>query len=283
MNGARCLGLKGETAHHRYHDPVTTAQEGVKLNQSVRKAITLLRATAEDSDANVSSLARAAGLPRATALRMIQTLEQEGFLLRNPGEDRVQLGPELLRLARKTDGQLLLREVSRPIIAELVANVRETVTLSVVAPDGDLDCVYQDDAPNQLRPGSWLGQRFPLHASAGGKVLLGHYDEQRLARFMSEPLAEFTPSTITDPESLRAEIARVRELGYSVVVDEEEEGLSAIGAGIYGPGHELIAVLCLAGPTQRLDPRRAPEAVEHLLRAAGEITSVQLHRHDLTW
>ena len=89
-------------------------EERVKLNQSVRKAITLLRAAAEDRHANVSSLARTAGLPRATALRMIQTLEQEGFLLRIPGDDRVLLGPELLRLARKTDEQLLLREISRP-------------------------------------------------------------------------------------------------------------------------------------------------------------------------
>ena len=79
---------------------MATAEEGAKLNQSVRKAITLLRATAEDSGANVSSLARAAGLPRATALRMIQTLEQEGFLLRVPGDDRVLLGPGLLRLTR---------------------------------------------------------------------------------------------------------------------------------------------------------------------------------------
>ena len=51
-------------------------------------------------------------------------MEQEGFLLRNPGEDRVLLGPELLRLARNTDEQLLLREASRPIISDLVATVR---------------------------------------------------------------------------------------------------------------------------------------------------------------
>ena len=69
----------------RYLGAVASA-EGAKLNQSVRKAIMLLRATAEDRNANVSSLARAAGLPRATALRMIQTLEQEGFLLRIPGD-----------------------------------------------------------------------------------------------------------------------------------------------------------------------------------------------------
>jgi len=167
-------------------------EKQAKLNQSVRKAITLLRATGEDDNANVSSLARAAGLPRATALRMIQTLEQEGFLLRIPGDDRVLLGPELLRLARKTDEQLLLREVARPVIGDLVTGVRETVTLSVIAPDGGLDVVAQVDAPARLRPHSWVGQRFPLHASASGKVLLATYDEERLDRFLEEPLPRFT-------------------------------------------------------------------------------------------
>jgi DNA-binding IclR family transcriptional regulator len=257
-----------------------SVEDKAKLNQSVRKAITLLRATAEERDANVSSLARAAGLPRATALRMIQTLEQEGFLLRNPGDDRVLLGPELLRLARNTDEQLLLREASRPIIGGLVANLRETVTLSVVAADGDLDVVYQVDAPHQLRPRSWLGQRFPLHASAGGKVLLASYDEARLERFLREPLVRFTPSTITIAEALRSELERIRELRYSYVIDELEEGLSAVGTGIRGQTDELLAVLAVAGPTQRLDPRRGRHAVDHLLRAAGEIESVLRRGHE---
>lgn len=242
-----------------------------KLNQSVRKAITLLRATAEDRNANVSSLARDAGLPRATALRMIQTLEQEGFLLRIPGDDRVLLGPELLRLARNTDEQLLLREVSWPIICDLVASVRETVTLSVVAPDAGLDVVSQVDAPAQLRPQSWVGQRFPLHASASGKVLLATYDDERLERFLDEPLVRFTPSTITAAEALRAELGRVRERRFAVSRDEEEEGLSGIATGIYGPADELLGVLTVGGPTQRLDRQRGRQAIDHLLRAAGQI------------
>ena len=253
---------------------MTSAQEGAKLNQSVRKAITLLRATAEDRHANVSSLARTAGLPRATALRMIQTLEQEGFLLRVPGDDRVLLGPELLRLARDTDEQLLLREVSRPIMGDLVASLRETVTLSVVAPDGDLDLVHQVDAPAQLRPQSWVGQRFPLHASSGGKVLLTSYDDERLERFLSEPLAEFTPFTITTAEALRVELARVREQRYAVSHDEEEEGLSGIATAIRGQADELLGVLAVGGPTQRLDRQRGRHAIDQLLRAAGEIESV---------
>jgi DNA-binding IclR family transcriptional regulator len=250
------------------------AEERAKLNQSVRKAITLLRATAEDENANVSSLARAAGLPRATALRMIQTLEQEGFLLRNPGEDRVLLGPELLRLARNTDEQLLLREVSRPIINDLVAAIRETVTLSVVAPDGGLDLVYEVDAPHQLRPRSWVGQRFALHSSASGKVLLATYDEERLERFLLEPLARFTPSTITTAEALRSELLRIREQRYAFTIDEEEEGLSGVATGIRGQADELLGVVTVSGPTQRLDRQRGQRAADHLLRAADQIESV---------
>jgi DNA-binding IclR family transcriptional regulator len=258
---------------------VASAEDRAKLNQSVRKAITLLRAAAEDRTANVSSLARAAGLPRATALRMIQTLEQEGFLLRNPGDDRVLLGPELLRLARNTDEQLLLREVSRPIIGDLVAAVRETVTLSVVAADGGLDLVDQIDAPNQLRPRSWVGQRFPLHASASGKVLLTSYDEERLERFLLDPLVRFTPSTITTVSALRSELDRVRDERYAFVIDEEEEGLTGVATGIHGQTDELLGVLTVSGPTQRLDPRRGRHAVDHLLRAAGQIESVLRRGH----
>ena len=250
------------------------------LNQSVQKAITLLRATADDRTANVSSLARAAGLPRATALRMIQTLEQEGFLLRVPGDDRVLLGPELLRLARGTDEQLLLREASRPIVGELVATLRETVTLSVVAPDGGLDLVSQVDAPAQLRPQSWVGQRFPLHASASGKVLLATYDDEHLERFLAEPLARFTSATITTAKALRVELERVREQRYAVSRDEEEEGLSGIATGICGSADELVGVLTVGGPTQRLDRQRGRHAVDHLLRAAGQIASVLRRGHE---
>src|SRR5688500_17761716 len=85
-----------------YDAGVISAQEGSKLNQPVQKAMTLLRATATHPDgASVSALARAAGLPRATALRLIQTLELEGMLLRVPDADGVLLGPELIRLARE--------------------------------------------------------------------------------------------------------------------------------------------------------------------------------------
>jgi DNA-binding IclR family transcriptional regulator len=243
---------------------VVTPQEASKLNRSVQKAIMLLRATAAHADgSSVSALARAAGLPRATALRLIQTMEREGLLLRVPEADRVLLGPELIRLAREVDIGRVLRELAGPRLGELSETLRETVTLSVTAPDGGLDLVHQVDGPQHLVPRSWLGKRFPLHASSSGKILLSNYRDEQLERFLREPLQKLTPSTITTARRLRSELMGVREQGYAATVDEMEQGLAGVSVPIFNETHALIGLINVSGLSQRLDTAGRQRAVEH--------------------
>src|SRR5919206_5201718 len=77
--------------------PPSSSPSGGKRNHSVKKAIALLRAAAADGAPSVSALARAAGVPRATALRLVLTLEDEGVLLRVGDGERVVLGPDLIQ------------------------------------------------------------------------------------------------------------------------------------------------------------------------------------------
>jgi DNA-binding IclR family transcriptional regulator len=257
---------------------MATSPDGSKLNQSVQKAITLLRATAASADgASVSALARAAGLPRATALRLIQTMESEGFLLRVPDADRVLLGPELLRLARRVDTATLLHEIARGRLGELTDAVRETVTLSVMAPDGGLDVVDQVDGPHHLIPRSWLGRRFPLHASSSGKLLLSTYDDQRLARFLRDPLPALTRHTITTKRALRRELDRIRADGHSTTVDELEDGLAGVSVGIVDGAGALAGAINVSGLSQRLDEAGRRRAVEHVRDVVDDIEAV-LHQ-----
>jgi DNA-binding IclR family transcriptional regulator len=250
---------------------MATPQAGSKLNQSVQKAVTLLRATAASTDgSSVSALARAAGLPRATALRLIQTMEQEGFLLRVPQTDRVLLGPEFVRLARRVDMGTLVREVARSRLAELSKAVGETVTLSVVAPDGGLDLVDQVDGPQLLVPRSWVGQEFPLHASSSGKILLSTYDEESLDRALHGPLPAVTPHTITTRRALRRELEQVRARGYATTVDELEAGLAGVSVGIFGDSR-LLGVLNVSGLSQRLDEAARRRTADYLRDVVDDI------------
>jgi DNA-binding IclR family transcriptional regulator len=254
------------------------SQEGSKLNQSVQKAITLLRATAACGDgASVSALARAAGLPRATALRLIQTMVREGLLLRVADGDRVVLGPELIRLAREVDMGTMLRDVARGRLDELGEAVGETLDLSVVAPDGGLDVVHHVTGPQHLVPRSWLGQRFPLHASSSGKLLLSTYDEEHLERFLRQPLEQLTPHTITTPRALRRELDRVRAQGYGDTVDELEEGLAGVSVGIIGGSGALVGTINVSGLTQRFHEAARRRAVDRIRDVIEEIEAALRH------
>jgi DNA-binding IclR family transcriptional regulator len=239
----------------------------------VQKAIALLRAAAADGAPSVSALARAARLPRATALRMVVTMEEEGFLLRVGNGERVVLGPELLALVRGADESGVVVKLAREPLRELGQRLRETVTLSVVARDGQLDLVDQVDGPRQIRPGDWVGQRFPLHASASGKILLAGLDDVRLDEFLSRPLVRLTPATITQPDALRRELARVRRRGYATTIDELEEGLSGVAVGVSAASGSLLAVVNVSGPTPRLDRGRLAEMALPLRAVADRLES----------
>jgi DNA-binding IclR family transcriptional regulator len=251
---------------------IHSVDRSVAVTQSVRKAIALLRATAEHGDgASVSALARTAGLPRATALRLIQTMEGERLLQRVPAADRVVLGPELLRLARSVDPGAVLLGLAHEGLARLREEVRETVTFSVVGPDGGLDVVHQEDGPQHLVVRSWIGQRFPLHASSSGKVLLASYDDARLARFLRRPREALTPATITSAPALRRELDAVREQGFGASVDELEEGLASVSVGMRGDGRALVGVINVSGLSMRFDGAARAGAVERMRALAGDV------------
>ena len=188
----------------------------MKLNQSVRKAVGILRAAASQADGETASaLAREAGLPWATAVRLIRTLEAEGFLYRLAATDRYVLGLDFVRLGRSGDHGRLLAAMALPTLERLAQEAGETVFLTVVHADGRLEAVEQIDIQRFVRTTDYAGSPYPLHASSIGKLLLATYDEPRFEELLAEGLPRYAKATITDPEALREEVARVRTAGWS--------------------------------------------------------------------
>ena len=244
----------------------------MKLNQSVQKATAILRAAGSNSGGETASgLARRAGLPWATAVRLIRTLEEEGFLYRLTDSDRYVIGFDLVRLGREADRGRLLVEMALPALERLAQEVEETINLTVVHPDGRLEIVKQIDAPRFIGPTSYVGQPYPLHASSIGKLLLSTYDEARLEKFLAEGLPTYTSATITDPAALRVELARIEERGWSSAVDELEEGLSALSVGVRSADGESVGIVTVSGPSFRFDDEARMAALRSLQEAATAV------------
>jgi DNA-binding IclR family transcriptional regulator len=239
-------------------------------NRSVRKAAALLRAAADSGlGASVSALARAAGLPRATALRMIESLIAEELLARLP-DDRVVIGPGIYRLARTAHLYELLIDASRGVLEELARSVAESATLTVVMPDGSLSVVRQVDGPHMLGLTNWVGRAVVLHASSSGKLALAHAEPARLEALLRTPLDQVAPRTITDPGALRRELATVRRNGWSEIQDEIEDGLSAISVGIW-LNDVLVGSVNVSGPTARFTEAARARALPAVRQACCAI------------
>ena len=234
----------------------------MKLNQSVQKATAILRAAGSNSGGETASgLARRAGLPWATAVRLIRTLEEEGFLYRLTDSDRYIIGFDLVRLGREADRGRLLVEMALPALERLAQEVEETINLTV----------KQIDAPRFIGPTSYVGQPYPLHASSIGKLLLSTYDEARLEKFLAEGLPTYTSATITDPAALRVALARIEERGWSSAVDELEEGLSALSVGVRSADGEPVGIVTVSGPSFRFDDEARMAALRPLQEAATAV------------
>jgi DNA-binding IclR family transcriptional regulator/AraC-like DNA-binding protein len=100
------------------------------------------------------------------------------------------------------------------------------------------------------------GYRFPLHASAPGKVLLAylppHEQESLLAQL---DLKRYTPSTITGIEDFKAELKHAVTKGYAIDVSEQIEGCHCAGVPVFNEAKEVVAAIWATGPSSQLPVR----------------------------
>jgi DNA-binding IclR family transcriptional regulator len=243
--------------------------------QSVDRALTILEVLARVGEAGVTEIAGELDVHKSTAFRLVTTLEAHRLVEQTSDRGRYRLGVGVLRLAGATTARLDLVQEARPVCRQLAADTGETVNIAVLS---DRSALYLDQVAGSsaLQPHNWVGQHIPLHATSNGKVLLSGLEDGRLTEVLGS-LARYTPLTITTRAKLRDELARVREQGYAVAVDELEEGLTAAAAPVRNAHGDVVASMSVSGPSFRLGPERVDDVVPRLVAAADEVS------HRLGW
>ena len=255
---------------HRNPQYETKAYPGT---QAVVRALRLLKAfTPERSDRSLTELSREVGLNKTTTYRLLTALLSEGMVARSPEGDTFRLGPEVLALGSRSQGAGDLRVAARPELLALAAETRETATLEVLI---GRDVLILDEVMGSHVIGTVpsIGTRWPAHATSTGKALLAHLPEPVLETMLGEPFGAPTPKAITDPAALRRELARVRERGYAVSVEELEPGFVAVGVPIRSADGSVVAAISLGGPKGRLTPEEVAAYTRRLPAAAGRIAA----------
>ncbi|HEY9470147.1 MAG TPA: IclR family transcriptional regulator [Propionibacteriaceae bacterium] len=249
--------------------PTAVAQQP-RVVQSVVHASGLLKALHKAGrPSTLSDLARKIGLSKPATYALLKTLEVSGLITRDAAA-RYQLSWGLYELGSAVIRPLELARIARLPLDNLARTTGEAVLLGILDNSGVLYLDRgQDNASFTMVANT--GRRSPLHTNASGKVLLAYQDPGYIDAVASAPLHATTSLTITDANTLKQELTRVRERGYATCGQEQEIGLSSIAVPVFNR-RKTVAALAVAGPTTRLSPGALPGILAALQAASTNIS-----------
>ncbi len=214
------------------------------------------------------------GLPKPTVHRLFATAEQQGFLQRDMDGRSYGPGPRLRQLALDTMTSERVRGLRLAVLRAVADKVGETCNLAIPDRDG---MFYLDRVETHwpLRINLPIGSQVPFYCTASGKMHLSCLRSDYLDRMLNNiTLRPMTERTITDPDALRAEVARAREAGFSTDNEEFMEGMAAIAVPVKDPRGRLLATLSVHAPIQRHDLKSLESHLGTLLDAAAELAQI---------
>lgn len=240
--------------------------------KSLRKALAILNVVVDaEHPLTVADVAINAGIPRPTAYRLVQTLLAAGYLTQDSLDGRLSIGFAVLPLASSLLDRNRMRIEALPHLDTLAKQTGERANLGIL----HRDCVlYIGGVEKPALPTiySRFGKRAPAHCSSLGKAILAYLPEPDVRELLSrQPLAAYTPTTITGRAAFMKELADTRKRGYAIDRAECVPSSYCVAAPIFDATNRPIGAIGVSG--RQLEP-----LIKHqnLVRQTAEIISHHL-------
>ena len=221
----------------------------------------------------LSEIAKAANLDRSAAQRLVYTLEVLGYLRRVQGTRNYALTPKLLQFSYNYLRANELIEKAYPYLLDISRSVGETANLQEL--DGaEIVFVARFPGKHLVNIEFMVGSRLPAYYTASGTAILSRLSEEEREDILARTdLRALTPSTVCDPDRLRARVREAGEKGYALLTNQTVMGDISVGAAITDEHGRAVAGISISVPATRWTPERVEEElVRHVQVAAASIS-----------
>jgi len=221
----------------------------------------------------MTEVAERLDITRASALRILGTLERLGFVHADGRSYR--LGVRVLGLGYAFLSSLGFGTVARPVVEALVRETGETCSIGVLDKD-EVVYVVRVEARRIVRIDLSVGSRLPAYLNSMGRLLLGALPDRELDAYLSavQPTA-VTSRTVTDREELRRRILATRRSGWCYISGEVESRVAGLSVPLRDREGGIVAALNIT--LMRHPPVRgeiAGKLVPRLQASAREIERI---------
>jgi IclR family acetate operon transcriptional repressor len=224
-----------------------------------------------EQEIGVSEISRGTGINKNMVFRILNTLENEGWVYCNA--QKYSLTLLLFGLASKPISRLSLNTAATPILYDLLNKTGESTYLGILNDDKVLYLQHLDGV-KRVRVAGSIGGQYDLYCSAPGKVLLAHADNDIIEEYTSRNFEKTTKNTITEKADMLKELENIRINGYATDKEEFGNGVTCVAAPIYDyTGKVIAAVGCSAftsgGQCEEIIKTLLPD----ILKSAKEIST----------
>lgn len=237
--------------------------EGIKKNQSLRKALQILEGmTKIHTPARLQDIAKNLKIPQSTLLRFLNTYIDFGYVGQDPSTLCYYLTLKLTELGSRAQEHFPFQSSLAKYVKQIGNQFNESASLCV---EHNMQMVYiaTEDGPDRmLKTLQRIGRIAPMHATGVGKLHLMNYSDcQFLELERKFGFPRYTEHTITTLEALKTEIAAVREQGYALDNEECETGVMCIAVGVKDYTKRVVAGISLSAPVTRLGTAKIEEII----------------------
>ncbi|CAG9258955.1 IclR family transcriptional regulator [Burkholderia cepacia] len=259
-------------------EPAPALPDGAPADDArVLRALAVLEALASAGQPyTLSQLAARLHIPKATLLRLIESLEARGYVIHMPdsrGHDRgIALGPRAAQFALAALSNNTFTRGCRSVLRALVDVLGETCNLTAL--DGDTVLyVERVETTEPLRLEMRPGMRVPLHCTASGKLFLSQMNAlERNAMLARLTLKKMTYRTLIDAQLLAAELDRLAARGVGIDNEEFVRGMVAVAVPVKDAASgRVLAALAVHAPTARATLNDLLENVPKMRDAATRL------------
>jgi DNA-binding IclR family transcriptional regulator len=213
---------------------------------SITRVLEILETVARsERPMSATDIAFELDIPKASAHRLVQTLEAEGFIQTNMRGNLIA-AKRLNDMAFGILESANLKAQRRAILEKLTHEIDETCGISI--PDG-IEMIYYDrvQANWPLQVYLPIGSRVPISCTSGGKLYLSQMPPAKLKRLVDNiPLSKRARNTIIDKNQFLKEIALIRETNIGIDNEEFIDGMVACSVPINVNGKFHAALFCHA-------------------------------------
>lgn len=228
---------------------------------------------------SVTDLGEQIDCSKSGTFKLLNALVQSG-LAAQTGNHKYTLGPVIYILGKTYEDRIGLSRMVKPYLIRLRDLTGENASFSMLI-SGKANLVYREESLQLVRVAGSVGQERPLYAGATGKVLGAFQDDDIIRkRLMEEPLLAFTERTLTSPNALLEEYAKIRQQGYAISDGELNIETIGIGAPIRNESGSVWAAISVGAPRMRVDDIKKERYI-FLVKEIAEEMSRDLMKGDI--